>query len=122
MIAFFLLSGPGALADDEVDSELAFLCVSYAVLDGPVDVCGPGHLLIDFSRKIFPGKGTEAKGVSELNGERSTLRGRSVEGWFMEIMTIKLKGRSDTKQHNLSKYDVIKTDLKPNPSWPPKQS
>lgn len=67
MVALSVLLDPGPLADDEVGGDFAFFVVGDFVLDVPVDVCGPGHFLVDLAGEVVPGEGTNAEAMSELD-------------------------------------------------------
>jgi hypothetical protein len=66
MIALPFLLDPRPFADDEIGRNLAFLIVGDFVFDVPVDVGGPGHLLINFAWEVGPLEGVDVEAVSEL--------------------------------------------------------
>ncbi len=82
MVAFPFLPDPWLFGGVQFGSDFLFVVVCNFIVDVPINVCTPWHILVRSAFKILPGKSTNGNGVAELWLDGKYLEGKKLRRIF----------------------------------------
>ncbi len=82
VVAFSLLPNPWLFGGVQLGSDFLFVVVCNFVVDVPINMGTPWHIMVRNAFKILPGKSTYGNGVAELWLDGKYLEGKQLRRIF----------------------------------------